>query len=261
MLKTYRKYRNYIYWGKLFIENALFKKSRELTEIEGNKRPLKYEVINHLLEFLEKDNSCYLEIGLRHPKDNFDKINATFKYSVDPGLECDVNQATFKMTSDEFFRLMNSGTILDTNIRFDVIFIDGLHLAEQVEKDIFNALKFLNEDGFIVLHDCNPPMDYHARENYGDRLSFALNSWNGTVWKAFYKIRKSKEFFSCCIDTDWGVGIISKSINLGNSCTVSNDYFEYNVFNTFRKETLNLMSYDEFKQLLVKKMSSASCSY
>jgi hypothetical protein len=41
-----------------------------------------------------------------------------------------------------------------------------LHLAQQVEKDIINSIQFLSENGFIVMHDCSPPSEYHARESY-----------------------------------------------------------------------------------------------
>ena len=39
---------------------------------------------------------------------------------------------------------------------FDIIFLDGLHNYEQTIKDINNALKFLNEKGAIIVHDCLP---------------------------------------------------------------------------------------------------------
>ena len=73
------------------------------------------------------------------------------------------------------------GKILIPDITFDVIFIDGLHLADQVEKDIDNALKFIKEDGFIILHDVNPPTEWHARESYLFFNSPAAGAWNGTV--------------------------------------------------------------------------------
>jgi predicted O-methyltransferase YrrM len=38
--------------------------------------------------------------------------------------------------------------------KFDIVFVDGLHIEEQSTKDIHNALKVLNENGTIVVHDC-----------------------------------------------------------------------------------------------------------
>ena len=50
------------------------------------------------------------------------------------------------MTSDEYFL-----KIKDTGIKFDIIFIDGLHLDYQVNLDLKNSLKHLSENGFIVI--------------------------------------------------------------------------------------------------------------
>jgi hypothetical protein len=55
-----------------------------------------------LLSVLNRETT-YLEIGVRNPEDNVNKINATNKYSVDPGLEYKLNPVDFKMTSDSFF--------------------------------------------------------------------------------------------------------------------------------------------------------------
>ena len=36
---------------------------------------------------------------------------------------------------------------------FDVIYIDGHHLAEQVYKDAVNSWKFLNTNGLLIFDD------------------------------------------------------------------------------------------------------------
>ena len=41
------------------------------------------------------------------------------------------------MTSDDFFEKVAKGQLLDSNIKFDLIFVDGLHLANQVKKGYF----------------------------------------------------------------------------------------------------------------------------
>ncbi len=99
------------------------------------------------------------------------------------------------------FKGENLSKFLNENpdILFDVIFIDGLHLAEQVDRDISNSLKVLKEDGFIVLHDCNPPTEWHAREMYAFYHTPAQGQWNGTTWKAFLKYRNDNSIYSCCI--------------------------------------------------------------
>ena len=229
-------------------KNPTHQAIRKLSKAELEKRPTRTDVINHVLASLG-DELTYLEIGVRNPDDNFNHINAANKYSVDPGVEFEANPVDFKMTSDEFFDAMRSGKVLNGQ-KFDGIFIDGLHLAEQVERDINNSLEFLNDNGFIFMHDCNPPSEWHARETYNYKMSPAGGNWNGTTWKAFVGARQRTDIYSCCINTDWGVGIISKSKNLGAPNTVQNPFYEYAVMDANRKETLNLLSFDEFKKLI-----------
>ena len=57
------------------------------------------------------------------------------------------------MTSDEFFA--NEAAFLERR-GIDVALIDGLHTYGQVVRDVENTLRYLRDDGIIVLHDCNP---------------------------------------------------------------------------------------------------------
>ncbi|NQZ75642.1 MAG: class I SAM-dependent methyltransferase [Ekhidna sp.] len=233
--------------AKIILEkkDADHAKGLQLNLAEEEKVSSRTEIINFLLQ--GRSDANYLEIGVRNPEDNFNYIVAANKYSVDPGVEFEENPVDFQMTSDEFFQQLAEGKILKDTL-FDVLFIDGLHLAEQVDRDINNALQYIKEDGFIVLHDCNPPSEWHARETYNYKLTPAKGCWNGTTWKAFVNARKSQEFFSCCIDTDWGVGIISKKIDLGLRNEISNPYWEYSIFEKNRTEILNLISFRELQE-------------
>ena len=87
------------------------------------------------------------------------------------------------------------------------IFIDGLHEYDQVYKDIKNSIKFLKDDGIIILHDCLPSSIHHqAVPRY-------KSIWNGDVWKAVVNIRTRPELdtITCCID--FGLSIIRKKKN------------------------------------------------
>lgn len=236
---------------KRVISSKIGRRDRQIARIEKRKPIKRFDIINYLIEYLDREVT-YLEIGVRNPESNFKKIRASKKYSVDPGLEHEINLADFKMTSDEFFSQLSGGKILDSNIEFDVIFIDGLHFAEQVDKDIENSLKYLKEDGFVVLHDCNPPTEWHARENYDYIGTPGGTIWNGTTWKAFMKWRMNPSVYSCCIDTDWGVGVLSKEQKIGDGITFDNPFFEYYKLSENRKEWLNLIQFDELKELLPK---------
>lgn len=249
MLFQSKKTKEKLILADKYINDKDYIEAGEKSQKELKKQPFRYDVINYIIETLNRETT-YLEIGVRVPAHNFDKINATKKYSVDPGVEREHNPVDFPVTSDEFFNQLESGKILSPDIRFDIIFIDGLHLAEQVAKDIDNSLQYLKEDGYIVMHDCNSPTEFHARETFQHILSPAGGQWNGTTWKAFFQARMRNDISSCCIDTDWGVGIISKHKNLGEKPKKNNPFYEYYLMDEDRKDALNLISFEEFKTLI-----------
>ncbi len=231
--------------GSKYKDSSHYKDGQKANLIQNSSIVKRHEIINFLLK--KRQNPLYLEIGVRNPNDNFNLIRCDQKYGVDPGLEFGSNPVEFRITSDMFFEKLSNGDLLNTSIKFDIIFIDGLHQADQVMRDIKNSLNYLTDDGFVILHDCNPPTEFHASENYGFVLSPSMGAWNGTTWKAFVEIRKDKSINSCCIDTDWGIGVINKSVKLFPTSTVSNPFFEYHIFAEKRKESLGLISYKQFK--------------
>lgn len=224
-----------------------YKKVKELNILEYKKQSSRTEIINFILNKFDRE-TCYLEIGVRNPNHNYAHIKSNKKYSVDPGKEFKTNPVDFKITSDEFFAQLRAGKVLSPDIKFDVVFIDGLHLAEQVDRDIINALDFIKEDGFVVLHDCSPASEWHAREDHNFLETPAFGIWNGTTWKAFQKWRFEPGVYSCCIDCDWGVGVLSKKRNIGNSIQPVNPFYEFEVMNKNRKAYLNLVDFETFKK-------------
>ncbi len=250
MRAVFRKISKRYTTGVQYLTNQYHIDVAARTDSERKKRPLRHDVINLLLQSLHKNELTYLEIGVKNPSKNFNKVNADNKYSVDPGVEYKENPVDFKMTSDEFFRKLKSGQIFNKEISFDVIFIDGLHLASQADKDIENALEVINDEGFIVLHDCNPPTEWHAREEHYYKLSPAKNFWNGTTWKAFCKYRLNKNLNSACINTDWGIGIITKKKIFNYLHEDKNPFYEFKIFSENKKIILNLIDMDELKNLV-----------
>lgn len=232
--------------SKSILADATFDETSKLSALEKSKTPHRTDIINHFISY--KKENTYLEIGVRNPSDNFNKIKADVKYSVDPGVEFKENPVDFKMTSDVFFEKLDAKEI-DIKNKFNVIFIDGLHLAEQLERDIMNGLNHITDDGFIILHDCNPPTVFHQRENFDFKNSPAKKFWNGTSWKAFYKARHLHNVYSICFDTDWGVAVISKKMLKGfNNITspIDNPYFEFYKLDANRNAYLNLQSFDNW---------------
>jgi hypothetical protein len=207
----------------------------------------RYDIINELVS--KFNYKTYLEIGVRNPNECFNLINCVIKHSVDPGYENTNEDINYKYTSDSFFNLLENNELdIQSTYKWDIIFIDGLHISTQVERDIKNSLNHLNKNGTIVLHDCNPSELWYAREDY--MVDGVYHGWNGTVWKAIYKLRATRpDLFVCTVDTDYGVGIVRYGNQ--NCCPFDNPFYEYRHFETNKKEYLNLISIEEFKNLLL----------
>jgi hypothetical protein len=193
----------------------------------------RYDIINYLIEKYKLIN--YLEIGV-FKGENIREVKAPHKDGVDPGVEgYTPPEVNYPMTSDSFFELIKG----HDDIKYDIIFIDGLHHADQVEKDIKNALNHIVKDGFILLHDCNP-VSYEAQ--LVPRQTIA---WNGDVWKAFVDFKAHYPMMECSVvDTDFGVGVIKVGECV---CTLQANIWEWDYFNSNRKQLLNLITWDEFK--------------
>jgi len=201
----------------------------------------RWEIINHIIK--KYDFERYLEIGISNPRWCYNMVSCRDKDGVDPGYEFENNVANYKMTSDEFFELISEDK------QWDVIFIDGLHLAHQVIKDINNSLKHLSPNGFLVIHDCSPLNVWRQRENY--MIDNRYYPWNGTTWKAFYHLRTTRSDLSMCtINSDSGVGIVRR----GKQELVydNNPFYDYNIFDFNRKQHLNLIECSEFSEWLTK---------
>jgi hypothetical protein len=211
------------------------------------------DIINYLITNNRYEH--YLEIGVRDLDHCFNWIQCPNKTSVDPKFEPEyLPEGTtydYELTSDNFFGLLDSSELdLPADKKWDIIFIDGLHLADQVDRDIQNSLNHLSEGGTIVLHDCNPPDISHAREEFYALIhdNGVPYAWTGTVWKAIYKYRTSRsDLIIRTVDTDYGVGIIQKG--LGKIVERKNPYYEFKNFETSREEHLGLIHPDQFHEI------------
>jgi len=150
---------------------------------DWNKYPSRISIINYLIK---KNNfKSYLEIGC--DKDYlFSKVLIKKKIGVDPK-----SGGTKRMTSDFFFK-KNKET-------FDIIFIDGLHIYDQVKRDVLNSIKFLKKKGIILLHDCLPRK---ISEQYIPRVR---NLWTGDVWKVIVDLRTYKKLDTYTLVADMGI--------------------------------------------------------
>jgi len=181
----------------------------------------------------------YLEVGLGDPADNFDRIICPVRQSLDPHAA----SATFRMPSDEFFaKALGCET-------YDLLFIDGLHEADQCLRDVENSLRRLAPNGFIVIHDANPPTEWHQRPVE----QFEPGSyWNGTVWKAVVRFRElHPERAVFTVDLDWGCTVIRGSGGPSTSLSPAPSELDWPSFEKNRERWLNLVSVEQFRAFLL----------
>lgn len=191
------------------------------------------DIINFLIN--RYGYKSYLEIGVLDVNVNFNRIIAQDKTGVDPN----VMGIEYTMTSDEFF--------LQNTKSFDIIFIDGLHESEQVYRDIVNSLAVLNKGGTVVMHDCNPTSEIIQLVP-----SIRGGEWTGDCWKAFVRFRnESTEYDMFVVETDYGVGIIRKSVNDVEPFYVGAP-FTYANLEAYRSVWLNLVKPDDVEAKLNK---------
>lgn len=165
----------------------------------------------------------YLEIGVKTGS-AFRRIEADEKIAVDPAFRLSDRSRRradakgrvthyFETTSDEFF----AGEAAFLGQRgIDVALIDGLHTYQQVIRDVENTLRYLRDDGVIVLHDCNPALasiaypaesfaEFAAQHRWWNIL------WSGDVWKAIVHFRSTRDDLQVAVlNCDFGVGLIRK---------------------------------------------------
>ena len=139
-----------------------------------------------------------------------------------------------KITSDDFFKQNKN--------KYDCVFIDGLHIYDQVKRDIVNSSKCLKENGFILVHDCLP------RSLSAQAVPRHRYNWNGDVWKAIVDLRRDPdlEIFTCLADE--GIAVIQ---NKKNSNTLKIDKnisdLKFRDFYYNHKEYMRPISFSEFK--------------
>lgn len=134
----------------------------------------------------------YLEIGVQGGH-AFSRVEVERKVGVDPDPS---SAATIHLPSDAYF------ASLDSEERFDLVFVDGLHHREQVVRDVENSIRHLSPGGAIVVHDCNPPT-----ERAGGR-AMCGGVWCGDVWRGWIDLRRSLDREAFVVDTDLGCGVI-----------------------------------------------------
>jgi len=172
----------------------------------------------------------YLEIGCGDNR-NFSLVEACEKIGVDPK-----QGGTHRMSSDEFFQSNSQW--------FDLVFVDGLHLEEQVLRDVENSLQFLTDGGCVLIHDCLPVKEVHQ-----DRVR-STSAWMGDVWKAVVKLRSQPEIDVAVLNRCNGMGVLLKETNSDQLDKIPE--LNWNTFTTQKQKLLRILEPNEFENFLSK---------
>ncbi len=184
-------------------------------------------------------NPRYLEIGCGNGR-HFGRIGSSRKTGIDPVCR-DGFQPTFVGRSDDFFALPTG--------LFDLVFVDGLHHADQFRRDVEQVLERLAPGGMVVCHDVNPVSE---REQ---RVPRETRTWTGDVWKGWLALRRERpdlEMF--VVDCDHGVGMVrptgspvpTSSVDRATASTLPPTDATYEGLERNRRVWLNLVGPEVF---------------
>ena len=214
-----------------FIIHKYFKEKNIGTlDLDFSDKPSRAKILQSIIN--EKNYKSYLEIGC-WKNDLFNEVQCQNKVGVDP-----VSGGTIRKTSDDFFK--------HNKLKFDCIFIDGVHKYHQVKKDIINSINAINAKGIIILHDCLPS------NVYAQAIPRCQFDWNGDVWKVITEFRTHKDLDIYTCYADHGIGVIFNRSNrnlleIQKVNFIKMSFKDY--FNNYKKY-MNLINYHELMNIV-----------
>jgi hypothetical protein len=134
--------------------------------------------------------ATYLEVGVNEGHSLRWALDGTIVVAVDPALEvldlppAPIGTTFMALPSDDAFANPALGTTLGD--RVDLAFVDGLHLFEQVLRDVANVEALAHPGTVLVLDDPLPPEPAAAERERTTLL------WTGDVWKAVLALRRHR---------------------------------------------------------------------
>jgi hypothetical protein len=143
----------------------------------------------------------YLEIGVSKGL-TFLAVEIADKTGVDPKFAFDWQA---HRSDDVRFHVGDSdGYFAQCTEKFDVVFLDGLHVFEQTFRDLCNALMVTHDRSLIVIDDTVPSDVYsswpHPREAHALRKQAGGKglAWHGDVFKVVYVLHDFFPMLSYC---------------------------------------------------------------
>jgi hypothetical protein len=124
-------------------------------------------------------------------------IAACSSVAIDPHFDLTTNVLRnkercffFQQTSDEFFSHTDPRVLLGGDI--DLVFLDGLHLFENLLSDFIHAERACSPHSIIAIHDCVPGDEFissRSMDPAGRASSRHPDWWAGDVWKLIPVLR------------------------------------------------------------------------
>ena len=207
----------------------------------------------------------YLEIGVFNGHIFF-RIKSRFKIAVDPEFQFDVLRKLgktivnpynlynryFEKTSDDFFA--EDASAVFKNEPLQLALVDGMHEYGFALRDVEHSLKYMSDDGVIVIHDCNALTKKSACSFEEWKENNFEGTWNGDTWKAILHLRSLRPDLTCFVlDCDHGLGIVVKKPSTTLPFTKEQvEKFTWEDMDAHREEWLGLKPasyFQEFFQL------------
>ncbi len=218
----FRELKNRIFYRDKIIHRFEFKKDFYTRHAFINKAISQYKDCKYL-EIGVDNNQVFNSIPLKNNK----------KFGVDP-----IRGGNYRMTSDEFFKRYN-------HLKFNVIFIDGLHEYEQCQRDCLNSIKSLEDGGIIIFHDFLP------RSPFEENVPRKQSAWTGDVWKVAVELTHSVNVDFRIVNIDHGIGIlkIKKNFQYHKMDNLKNEDFKN--FLEYKKK-LPIISSEEGLEFIIQ---------
>ncbi len=152
----------------------------------------------------------YLEIGVETGH-TFFQVSATYKTAVDPHFLFDKETAP-QDASIEYYEIPSDSFFCDVkrDLKYDLIFLDGLHTWEQTYRDFCNALLLTHDRSVILLDDIFPSDVFSCNRDQVEAIMMRQfmtkdpsNAWHGDTYKIIPMIQAFHPLLSyCTIVTD-----------------------------------------------------------
>jgi hypothetical protein len=132
-------------------------------------------------------SDTYLEIGVEHGY-TLEAVRIATRVGVDPRPKFSLRSVPSGLTvhsvvSDAFFETLDDG------VKFEVVFLDGLHTYQQTYRDLINSLRHREPKGIIIIDDVVPSDEVSAMSDLQASISERLNRggsdflWHGDVFR------------------------------------------------------------------------------